>query len=479
MHRESKEIVLLPAHIEPAEVHKTVDLFTAQLAGYLDSLGLPSKNVLVVPAERRRVILNLPDAIELIGPGERTNANYISKFVAAVAAGLFDAALNFLWNETVANLRLKVARFDLDYFYDSVITDPDRRKKVQTAEDLTDLDDWELIRGCHLTGVLSEIGFRHLDYVRGMRNWASAAHPNQNELTGLQLVAWLETCVKEVIAKEPEGPVIHVKTLLHNVRTKVLTAADCKPIISNIEMLPPDLAVSLIRTLFGMYTDPKMAATAKNNIKLLSPAVWKQAPEAARYEVGLKYQTFASNADIPRRDAAKEFLDGVGGLSYLPPTQFAVELDEQVRNLYHAHLGWDNFYNEPPYARTLVRYVPATGVIPDSARSIYVKTVMMARIGKGSGIARSALPYYEELLNRFQDSEIREVPLLLRDTEFTSRLQFDSCAVQYRNLCTAFLEKTTNPFVQRALDKIISSSTAQIRNLEKDSGMQRLLKDLD
>lgn len=103
----------------------------------------------------------------------------------------------------------------------------------------------------------------------------------------------------------------------------------------------------------------------------------------------------------------------------------------------------------------------------------------MARIGNGSGIARSALPYYEELLNRFQDSEIRQVPLLLRDTEFTSRLQFDSCAVQYRKLCMAFREKTTNPFVQRALDKIISSSTAQVRNLERDSGMQRLLKDLD
>lgn len=311
-----------------------------------------------------------------------------------------------------------------------------------------------------------------------MRNWASAAHPNQNELTGLQLVAWLETCIKEVIAKEPEGPAIHVKTLLHNVRTKVLTAADCKPIISNIEMLPPDLAVSLIRTLFGMYTDPKMAVTAKNNIKLLSPAVWKQAPESSRYEVGLKYQSFASNADIRRRDPAKEFLDTVG-ISYLPPSQFAVELDEQVRNLYNAHLGWDNFHNEPPYAKTLVRYVPATGVIPDSVRVTYVKTLIMCRIGNGYGVSRSALPYYDELLNRFEESEIRQVPRLLRDSEFTSRLQFEVCATKYRLLCTSFREKTSNPFVQRALDKIIASTPAQMRNLEKDSEMQRLLKDLE
>ena len=25
-----------------------------------------------------------------------------------------------------------------------------------------------------------------------MRNWASAAHPNQSELTGLNLISWLE-----------------------------------------------------------------------------------------------------------------------------------------------------------------------------------------------------------------------------------------------------------------------------------------------
>jgi len=33
-----------------------------------------------------------------------------------------------------------------------------------------------------------------------MRNWASAAHPNQNQITGLQLIGWFETCTKEVIA---------------------------------------------------------------------------------------------------------------------------------------------------------------------------------------------------------------------------------------------------------------------------------------
>jgi hypothetical protein len=108
-----------------------------------------------------------------------------------------------------------------------------------------------------------------------------------------------------------------------------------------------------------------------------------------------------------------------------------------------------------------------------------VKTLVMARIGNGHGISRAAVPYYQDLLNRFQESEIRQVPRLLGDTEFTSRLQLEICAKEYRNLCSMFREKTANAFVQRALDKIIKSTPAQLRNLEKDSEMQRLVKDLD
>jgi len=229
--------------------------------------------------ERRRVITNLPEVVDILSAEVREKSVYISKFIAACGAGLFDAALNFLWDETVANLRDKVSRFDLEYFFNSVITDPNRRRQLRTSEDLEKLDDWELIRGCHLTGVLSDIGFKHLDYIRNMRNWASAAHPNPNEITGLQLVSWLETCIREVIGKEPVGPVIEIRRLLHNIRTTTLDRIDIGAITTNIQLLPPDLATSLLRTIFGMYTDPDMLATAKNNIKLIATSAWSISPE--------------------------------------------------------------------------------------------------------------------------------------------------------------------------------------------------------
>lgn len=171
------------------QVSTGVDQFTNGLVTYLGELGLPTEQVLVPVGERTKVINNLPEVINLVDADQRIHSIYLSKFIAACGAGLFDAALNFIWDETVLNLRQKVARFDIEYFYDSVVTDETRRRKLRGEEDLVKLDEWELVRGCHLTGILSDIGYKHLDYIRDMRNWASAAHPNQNDLTGFQLIS--------------------------------------------------------------------------------------------------------------------------------------------------------------------------------------------------------------------------------------------------------------------------------------------------
>ncbi|PGP93423.1 hypothetical protein COA10_30955, partial [Bacillus cereus] len=96
--------------------------FSSGLTDYLVHLGLPCESILVDPDERTVVINNLPNIVTRLNDQQKTEAMYISKFIAACGAGLFDAAINFLWNETVVNLRNKVIRFDMDYFLSTVVT---------------------------------------------------------------------------------------------------------------------------------------------------------------------------------------------------------------------------------------------------------------------------------------------------------------------------------------------------------------------
>ena len=155
----SEQNEILP--FEPTQIKQSVDRFSGELTQYLDYLGLPTENVLVDVSERRKVIANLPVVTEEISPARRSGSLYISKFIAACGVGLFDAALNYLWNETVTNIRSKVARFDLEYFFDSVVTDPKRRSTLKSEDDLKKIEEWELIRGCLLTAIITEIGFKH------------------------------------------------------------------------------------------------------------------------------------------------------------------------------------------------------------------------------------------------------------------------------------------------------------------------------
>jgi hypothetical protein len=464
---------------EPHEIQTDVDLFTTRLTEYLRGLDLPSTDITVPTGERARVFLNLRGVVDLLSDEARRGATYISKFVAACGVGLFDAALNFLWNETVADLRRKVTRLDLEYFYESVVTDSDRRRDFRTDEDLVKLDDWDLIKGCRTTGILSDVGFRHLDYIRQMRNWASAAHPNQTELTGLQLISWLETCVIEVLAKAPEGPAIEVRVLLRNIRTATLSATDVPPIRAQIERLPPDIAQSLLRALFGMYTDADMSRTAKSNIALIAGTVWNRVSEESRHEVGLKYARFAANAEIARRDAAREFLGHVHGLAYLPADTLAVELAERVTSLQAAHEGMNNFYNELTPARALAAAVPQTGMIPNSVRPDLVRVVTLAKIGNAYGVSFAAETYYDRLIALFGEREIQEFVRLVRHPEVASQLQFGRCATAFKRVATNLRARTANAYTQGALDIVLRATEEQLPNIGRTGDMQRALDALE
>jgi hypothetical protein len=464
---------------EPTEIRQSVDRFSGELLQYLDHLGLPTSNVLVDVSERRKVIANLPTVTEEISPAQRSGSLYISKFIAACGVGLFDAALNYLWNETVTNIRSKVARFDLEYFFDSVVTDPKRRATLKSEDDLKKIEEWELIRGCLLTGIITEIGFKHLDYIRDMRNYASAAHPNHNSLSGLQLVSWLETCNREVLSKEPEGPVVEIRRLLVSLREESLTKDDIPPIASSLASLADDLALSLLRTVFGMYTDQKTSPNTRANISFISPALWVSCSDDARHEIGLKLAVFSANGEIARKKLANDFLQRVEGLSYLPSDTLAVEVKAALDGLWSAHNGYNNFHNEPTFAKFLRAYVPETGLVPPSVEILYTKTLVMCKIGNGYGVSRQAEPFYDQLIDALSDRHFKILLNLIgTDREFQSRLQFSSCGANLRNLADKLSTRTTNTLIRRALRLIADAEINAISNIWLTGDFKRALNAL-
>lgn len=202
----SESSSLVPASAPGGDSLTTViGSFEEAILAEADSLDLPTSGVVVDQKNRVLVLGNMRHVIDDLPLERRGTAMYLSKFMVAVGAGLLDAALNYLWDETIGELRKRIINYDLQYFFDQAATDPAKRNDLDGPEDLLKITDDELIRSAAKIGFISDLGLHQLDLVRHMRNHASAAHPNQHELTPYALMGYLETCIKEVITL-PESP---------------------------------------------------------------------------------------------------------------------------------------------------------------------------------------------------------------------------------------------------------------------------------
>lgn len=156
------EELITPA---PAEAyHVQIQKFESGLVGFLEQQGLPSAGIFVSVDERLTVFQNLNRVIRLVPSDDLGESIYISKFIASAATGLFDAALNYLWDETILQIRRRVKQYDIEYFYDNAVTG-DRRNRLRDEDDLPKLDDYDLIRGAKEIGLISDLGFKHLEYI--------------------------------------------------------------------------------------------------------------------------------------------------------------------------------------------------------------------------------------------------------------------------------------------------------------------------
>lgn len=182
---------IVPAH--DADVMADLLRFEVVLKDQLVDVGLPADQVFVAVQERHTMLRNVSGVLGDLDQTTRSRSYYVSKMIAAAAVGLFDAALNYLWDELVHELRRRVVGFDLRYFYDIAAGSSDLRKHLNSEDDLTRVDDQSLLRAAHEIGLLTDVGFQRLDHIRFMRNHASAAHPNPTRSASL-VSTWPTGC---------------------------------------------------------------------------------------------------------------------------------------------------------------------------------------------------------------------------------------------------------------------------------------------
>ncbi|MCE7060811.1 hypothetical protein [Dyadobacter sp. CY343] len=450
--------------------------FENGLVNFLSQHNLPSDGIFVNVPERLNVFRNLDGVIEQINIKEKEQSLYLSKFIAAVASGLFDAALNYLWDETILQIRKRVVQYDLEYFYDNAVTG-ERRKRLRDEEDLNKVDDYDLIKGAKEIGLISELGFKHLEYINYMRNWASAAHPNQSEITGLQLISWLETCVKEVISLPISNITIQIKQLLTGIKSSTILDQDAQEIAVFFTNLTQEQINNLVSGFFGIYTKPDTDSQTLQNINKLLPLAWGRVDEDSKNTFGLKYGNFVANNYQHEKKLAREFLQLVNAEGYIPDDLRVVEIETAINNLLSAHHGFNNFYNEPSFAKQLNRILGEPPKVPKALGKKYVLSLVEVFLTNGNGVTVAAQPIYKDLLSNLDSRLANMAVLSFNDTVISSKLQFQLCQKKFREMIDIVRPIVTSPAVRDLLTSI-DSFKGRLDNLKNDKTIKTSVESL-
>lgn len=430
----------------------------------LDHYSLPTENVLVNVKERMRVFKNLDDVIEEIPSEKLIDSTYISKFMAAVSIGLFDAALSYLWDETIVVVRKKIIQYDISYFLDQSSLNEEKKKQIKSEEDLSKLDDYELIKGAKEIELISDIGYKHLDYIRDMRNWMSAAHPNHSEFTGVQLVGWLEQCINEVINASESNIAVEVRKILKNVKNNELSESTIKDMCKFIFGLPKHKSDKLAFGLLGIYTENDTEQKTHNNIKALYTTIWETLDKTTKYQIGMRIGKYSAIGDEYKKQKSIELLKLVDGESFLPKEMIIVRIDDALDELESAHYGGNNFYTEPTYIKNL-KSVVGENPIPNDIEEKYVKTIVNAFITNGYGRCWEAEPHYKELIKNFSTNQQIYCLLLIDDDDIKNKFRNSLCVEQFKSLVDNFKDNIGLPLGIDLSERVVKFSG----NLDKFS----------
>lgn len=411
---------------------KDLAVETSVFSQYLEQFGLPTNNVIATTEERRVVTVNLPAFLEALPAEEKRDARYLSKFVGATAIGLFDAALNYVWNEVVLNLRKKACVYGIDLFFDAAVGGKSR-ELYKDENDLHGLKDSVLLDTCRKLELISDVVYRKLDHILTMRNEVAASHPNVESIGGFELLGWLQTCVKDVLQDRPSDSAIRIRALVDNLKARkdVVDEPTLARFIGELKNLSLPHVHNLLVTLFGMFVSPETDQILRKNVARLAPAVWEHAEGRVKYHIGTLIDGYRTNLNQARLDQGIEFLKLVGGRMFesLPARIIALEnLSDQLDDV---HDGWDNYYNEPPIMKEILSYSRSSVDIPKESVPKLTRVVLRCRLGRGlsyrQGVSPAGIPLYDKFLGMLDDNGVANCITSLFLPEVNSKLHNEIC----------------------------------------------------
>lgn len=397
---------------------------------FIRGFGLPDE-VLANPVTIGYALRNLQREFSEIPPMViEKNKILLARMLIAASTGLFDAAINYIWNVSIISLRNRVIDFGIE-----VVSQIRGSKFDQKL--LNDLKDYELIKLCLELNLINEEAYFFLDQCRDTRNHFSAAHPPIGELNDRELVGFTNRCVRFAISADQNPTGVDMRAFISAIKASKFSTEEISTWRDIISQTHEAQREQIFSMLYGMYCDPAISQdTRLNCLEILSEFSNEMAPNMSSLVVQ-KHGEYLSEGVSGKVKASSQLLEKLGKIGFLAEVERARIFINALKILVTTHHGYDNFYNEPPHAKRILE-LREQSEVPASVQREYVRSIITCAIGNEYGVSNAAETYYTKLVSGFSPREISIMLDVVEENNIISRRVRNNqgCKRRYKKLLT-------------------------------------------
>lgn len=447
-------------HTSASSQIQLLDPQAQRIVDFLQNIGLPHENIIAAQDQRQIISQNLPQLVESLPTDVKQGARYLSKFVVGAGIGLFDYALNSVWNEVVLDLRKKAIAYSLDIFYDAAVGGT-KRGFYESENDLPALSDSVLLDTCRKLELISDTTHKKLKHILDMRNDIGISHPTNYSINAFELLGWLQTCIQDVLNDRPTEAALQVQAFIGNLKTytQPLDPSNLATIGEKMGELPTRHCGQILRTMFGIFVSVDTDQQVRRNIADLACGAWNASSDDDRYKLGLILEGYNTNLYHEKYEYGQQFFTAVGGNAYRSNSERAIIVDGLIDELLEKHNGWDNFHHEAPVADRISSYINTPQDILPNFASKLVQVILQCRIGRGvrycNGVSTRGKPYYDRILGLLGDGFVPHVFQALMQYQLQSRLDNPICRGEAVHALEVVKSGVVNQRMQECLSFLI------------------------
>lgn len=413
----------------------------------VSTLNIPS-NILAQKEEIEAAWSALSRELKII-PIDLRN-ELIAKMCVAVSVGLFDGALNYIWNAAILQLRQKIRNFGL-----AVVSDIIRKDFEENH--LLELQDSQLLELCLKLNIIDEDGYFFLDQCRSMRNNFSAAHPAKGTINDREFIMFLNRCVRYALAESGSLKGINIGKFISAIkgtRFKQQQLDFWKERLLQTHDAQRQLVIGMVH---GIYCDSAVAEQNRLNSLDICCALRDNLSNSVKLILINNHTEYVAKGLTEKHTASSQFFEKLGLLSLLNQSEQHSIFYRAVERLWNIHNNINNFYNEPPFAEYLLELSKQIA-IPETVQENLVKVIACCTVGNGYGVSNAAVTYYHQIIQSFSPKEIAILVRLATDSNsiLFHRLKNDSRAQKRLKAALLLIDPNSVPKISKnEYDKLI------------------------